>query len=320
MNVSPTTPLFKELPGDCNLLVLRDHRHSELFEALSFVGRKGSRIVALFQVFQQGSEEFPGNYDFAVSRTHFFSFYVYQVGFVDHRECIAECRVCGLPASLYHPKPRRLHSFCLSYAAYARPEKARGRQLVADITKQSRRELRENLLKAAKTRVRFSYPVPAGESLSTQDTTKLLLDQKEAESILRTVDRRQSAKGPFRFDVGNFLRDTYARGLEVGGPEGGSIIRGVMRAARELGVDTEFVNSLRQEKHAEALDEARQLEYAAGLISTEAPGVPRSFGRAAQRSRTDFAQRQTHMVVGGSNPEPIAATEPNHGVKKKAWK
>jgi hypothetical protein len=127
-------PLRHKLPGDCNLVVLRHHRHSELFEALSLVERKGSRIVALFQVFQQGSEEFPGNYDFAVSSIHFFSFYVYQVGLVDHRECIAECRVCGLPASLYHPKPRRLHSFCLSYAAYARPEKARGRQLVADIT------------------------------------------------------------------------------------------------------------------------------------------------------------------------------------------
>jgi hypothetical protein len=61
------SPLFKELPGDGNLVVLRHHRHSELFEALSFVGRKGSRIVALFQVFQQGSEEFPGNYDFAVA-------------------------------------------------------------------------------------------------------------------------------------------------------------------------------------------------------------------------------------------------------------
>ena len=79
MDVSLTsrTPQFEEIPGDLDLLVLPGghHRDRELFEALSFTRRKGGMSGPLFQVLQQGAEEFPGNRNLPVSRVHFFSFY-----------------------------------------------------------------------------------------------------------------------------------------------------------------------------------------------------------------------------------------------------
>jgi hypothetical protein len=48
-----TTPQVEEIPGDLNLALPRGrHRDGELFEGLSFVGRKGSTIGPRFQILQ----------------------------------------------------------------------------------------------------------------------------------------------------------------------------------------------------------------------------------------------------------------------------
>jgi hypothetical protein len=57
---------------------------------------------------------------------------------------------------------------------------------------------REALVKAAKSMEKNSVPRPQGEALSSTDPTKLLLDQNEAGRIVRTIERRKDAPGPFR--------------------------------------------------------------------------------------------------------------------------
>jgi hypothetical protein len=142
---------------------------------------------------------------------------------------------------------------------------------------------RDALAKAAKSAEKGPVPRPPGEGLSSTDPTKLLLDKNEAGRIVRTVERRKGQAGPFRQDTGDLLRQEYARGLEIGGVEGGSICRGVLRASQELGVGDDWLDSLRNDRQRESLDDARRLEYYAGLISVKAPEPPKSLRKSSGR-------------------------------------
>jgi hypothetical protein len=79
------------------------------------------------------------------------------------------------------------------------------------------------------------------------------------------------------------LRQEYARGLEIGGVEGGSICRGVLRASQELGVGDDWLDSLRSDRQRQSLDDARRLEHYAGLISVKAPEPPKSLRKPSGR-------------------------------------
>ena len=115
---------------------------------------------------------------------------------------------------------------------------------------------------------------------------------------MRTVERRQDRDGPFRQSSADMLTSEYKRGLKIGGIEGGSICRGVIRAANELGVSVEeVVGPIRSDRHNESVDRARRLEYAADVISTKAPQPPRSIvGRSPRRGR-DGANLHTHRIA-----------------------
>jgi hypothetical protein len=142
---------------------------------------------------------------------------------------------------------------------------------------------RDALLKTAKSSEKSSVPRPSGEALSSTDPTKLLLDQNEASRIVRTIERRKGQAGPFRPDTGDMLRQEYARGLEIGGTEGGAICRGVLRASQELGVGDAWLDSLRNDRQRESLDNARRLAQYAGFISVKAPEPPKSLRKPSGR-------------------------------------
>jgi len=179
----------------------------------------------------------------------------------------------------------------------------------------ARKGVRESLLKSAKSAEYFSFPRPKDESLTTSDPTKLLLDQNEAARIVRTIERRKAQGGPFKQDTGEFLREEYRRGLEIGGPEGGAVCRGVLRAARELGAGDEWVDALRQDRHRESFDRARRLEHYSMIVPSEAPKPPKSLAKAAKGDRTRADLKPMFRPVGGP---PMAAGQQPHGGRGSA--
>jgi hypothetical protein len=168
---------------------------------------------------------------------------------------------------------------------------------------------REALLKHAKFAEQAAIPRPAGEPLSSSDATKLVADQNEAARIVRTAERKKAQGGPFRHDVGAYLVEEYKKGLQLGGLEGGSIVRGCLRAAGELGISTEeLLHPLRDDRHHESLDRARRLEHYADMISTKAPGVPKTLTQTAKRGR-NMNYRPAPFAVSGADGPPIMASQ-----------
>lgn len=174
---------------------------------------------------------------------------------------------------------------------------------------------RESLLKAAKSREQFSIPRPSGEALSSNDATKLVADQNEAARLVRTIERRQDKPGPFTFNAGEYLAQEFKRGLEVGGAEGGSIVRGCLRAGQELGGGDQWLDHVRGDKHLKALDDARRLEHFAGLISTKAPKPPKSLAKAARPGRISESGPAPVLALGAG--PAISAGGSGHGARKK---
>lgn len=167
---------------------------------------------------------------------------------------------------------------------------------------------KDSLIKASRSAVKSSIPTPSGEASSSTDPTKLLLDQNEANRIVRTVERRGD-KGPFSQSSSEYLKQEYERGLEIGGVEGGAICQGALRAAQELGAGDEWLP--RNDRQRELLDQARRLEHFSGFISTSAPKPPKSLGKASGKR---FMQPAPVMSSGGP---PLSAPDDSHGGASK---
>ena len=135
---------------------------------------------------------------------------------------------------------------------------------------------RELLEKQAHSAERSSVPFPAGEGIITSDTQKVLASQNEASRIIRKLDRLDaSAKGPFRPDWAEVLRQEYGQGMDTGGMQGGAICRGVLSACDELGIDVNaVVDSFRKERHHEALQRAQHASRLVQYIGKRIPEPP----------------------------------------------
>ena len=180
---------------------------------------------------------------------------------------------------------------------------------------EGRTQLREKLLKSSKTNERAAIPMPLGVSVSATEPTQMLLAQNERERILRAVERRRSAAGPFKPDIADLLRQEYERGMESDSTtEAAAICRGALAAAQELGLDGGWLAPFMRERHYEAQDKARQQHFLANAVSVSAPALPKEFERAMRREQ--LSQRPTHQVIGGAGA-PIAANEPSHSGRKK---
>jgi hypothetical protein len=189
-----------------------------------------------------------------------------------------------------------------------------------DGIERKKRAAQDTLVKAAKSAEKNSVTRPPGEALSSTDPTKLLLDQNEASRIIKPIERRKG-QGPFRQDSGELLRQEYARGLDIGGVEGGAICRGVLRASQELGMGDDWLSSLRSETQHKSIDNARRLKYFSELISTEAPKPPRSLEKAAKQSRERSNRRTAPLLVPASGspiPAPGGSSRATKKQRKKA--
>ena len=167
----------------------------------------------------------------------------------------------------------RLSDLARSEQAWQRYEAVKA-QVEADSAKA--KELSE---RSARTAERQSIPMPEGESVITSDKDKLLLTQGEHYRINRLIDRKSSrATKATPFKLANLLKAEYARGVEVGGVQGGAICRAVVEVARDAGEDIHrIVDAHRRDSHRRALEDAQSAEMRLQLIgkSVSQPPFPR---------------------------------------------
>jgi hypothetical protein len=177
------------------------------------------------------------------------------------------------------------------------------------------------LQKQALSGERFSIPMPAEEALTTSDTQKLLASQNEATRIVRKIDRQDTgAKGPFKPDRTETLKQEYGRGLEVGGVQGGAICRGVLSVCDELGMDKHgVVDGFRKERHHESLERGAHSERLLDLIGGSAPEPP--FPRPGERPGrgSNDPRRSSTLLLPKEAPLALKPTLGSPG-KRRPWK
>jgi hypothetical protein len=144
---------------------------------------------------------------------------------------------------------------------------------------------REKMRRSADTLERLSIPHPEGESLSTQNTDKLLLTAHERSRLEGMLNRAESqTKGPFRRDPVDILKAEYERGLDEGGPGGGATVRAVHQLCRDYGYDiNRIVDGRRRDVHHGALEDAGKARMRALMVSRSVPKPP--FQRPGTTSR-----------------------------------
>jgi hypothetical protein len=149
---------------------------------------------------------------------------------------------------------------------------------------------------------RQSLPFPAGEGPITNDSSKILITQNEAQRISRKLTRLQEsagAAGRFRPDITSSLREEYERGLEVGGTMGGALCRAVLSVADEYGVEVDrVVDAYRKPRHRELIERAQHAEYLQNYLGKRVSEPP--FAKPA-------SERARITGIGTRNPESSSA-------------
>jgi hypothetical protein len=188
---------------------------------------------------------------------------------------------------------------------------------------------REALIKTAKEKERSATPKPPGVSLTTDDPTRLLLINQEADRVRRIAEKRGTSPLGGGARVGDYLRSEYKRGCEeLSGAQAQAVCAGVLRVAEELGVsEEEVVSPLRTDAQRETLDEGRRLLWMSDMFSKDAPPVPKGLSRAATRGSGDVNVRRPVYMPQGQPSETMVAEEPSHSAKtpkkrtrKPSWK
>jgi hypothetical protein len=184
---------------------------------------------------------------------------------------------------------------------------------------------RAELRGAAKALVEASTPRPSGQKLAATTNEEILVAQGERERILRTIERRKAAGGPFKANATDHLKAEYQRGLATGGALGAAICRGVLDAGRELGVPEEtWIAPLRDDQQRANLDRARRVEQASYAVPSRAPrpGAALNSGVRSEASGI-FQPRQVHLSQQPSNlssrdeaPHPFQRKAP----QRSQWK
>jgi hypothetical protein len=140
----------------------------------------------------------------------------------------------------------------------------------------NRERARSLLEQQAKTDRRFSIPLPPEQSVTVTDPATLLACQNEHTRIIRKLDRLEAnARGPSKRSPVEVLQEEYSKGLEAGGVQGGSICRGVLSAADELGIDAaSVVDQYRNDRHRANLERAQASARLTDLFSKQGPPEP----------------------------------------------
>jgi hypothetical protein len=142
---------------------------------------------------------------------------------------------------------------------------------------------REKLLESAEDLERSSIPFPGGQSLRTDDVQLLALTQGERSRIVErlgykhpSIERMQRAgkRTPSSAEdrPANMLRQEYARGLDVGGPQGGAICRAVIGVAEDRGMNVDdIVDEHRREWQRDYLQNAQEARIQARSVYSRVP-------------------------------------------------
>jgi hypothetical protein len=196
----------------------------------------------------------------------------------------------------------------------------------------ARKALRQDVLRAAERAEKASVPKPKGVSLEPSAVDELLVAQNETFRLHRNIEKRQSSKGPLPFDVPDYLKEQYQKGVEQGGVAGVALCRGALMLSEDLGLDDSWLP--REDKHLEALDRARRLHHLAIAIPTSASSIPRALQPPRTLSRRPERRRDAGVAFLASPSQPLlkkedaSATTPQKRARqkdsaskrKKAWK
>ena len=142
---------------------------------------------------------------------------------------------------------------------------------------------REKLLKSADEYEMSSIPLPGGQSLRTNNVELLGLTQGERARIVERLSyeppniARMKAAGknvPASAEnkPASVLREEYARGLDIGGPQGGAICRAVVGLAEDRGMSVDdIVDEHRRDWQRQRLGSAQDARIQARSIYSRVP-------------------------------------------------
>jgi hypothetical protein len=142
---------------------------------------------------------------------------------------------------------------------------------------------REKLLKSADEYEMSSIPLPGGQSLRTNNVELLSLTQGERARIVERLSyeppniARMKAAGknvPASAEErpASVLREEYARGLDIGGVQGGAICRAVVGLAEDRGMNVDdIVDEHRRDWQRQRLQSAQDARMQATSIYTRVP-------------------------------------------------
>jgi hypothetical protein len=142
---------------------------------------------------------------------------------------------------------------------------------------------REKLLKSADEYELSSIPLPGGQSLRTNNVELLSLTQGERARIVERLSyeppniARMKAAGknvPASAEnkPANVLREEYARGLDIGGPQGGAICRAVVGLAEDRGMRVDdIVDEHRRDWQRTYLQNAQDARIQARSVYSRVP-------------------------------------------------
>jgi hypothetical protein len=145
------------------------------------------------------------------------------------------------------------------------------------------RAAREKLLKSADEYEMSSIPLPSGQALRTNNVELLSLTQGERTRIAERLAyvspniARMKAAGknvPASSEVkpASVLREEFARGLDIGGPQGGAICRAVIGLAEDRGIDTNaLIDQHRRDWQRTYLENAQDARLQAQSIYSRVP-------------------------------------------------
>jgi hypothetical protein len=138
-----------------------------------------------------------------------------------------------------------------------------------------------------------SIPFPDGHGPVTQSVDKILIGQGEYNRIARKLDKADAQPGPMRRSKVDILREEYRSGLERGGEGGSAVLRGVLSAIDELGLDPEdVVGEFRSERHRKSLMYAQRTEELLGHLPSRSPVPEPPVKRPSPKSLTESPEPQ----------------------------
>jgi hypothetical protein len=151
------------------------------------------------------------------------------------------------------------------------------------LIEQKAKSAREKLLESADRHELSSLPFPGGQSLRTDDVQLLALSQGERSRIVERLGyeppniARMKAAGknvPASAEArpANVLREEYARGLDIGGPQGGAICRAVIGLAEDRGMNVDdIVDEHRRQWQRDYLQNAQEARIQARSVYSRVP-------------------------------------------------